>query len=115
MSGRPEGADYDRYSTAPNEPYDRDAWQEFTPWRPGDKATDRPSDTASGKVAKGSSGPKTSRPSSTSATGWRAPNPLRSTMTSLVSDRVELPGFRGLPTVGGACWTTAACSLGPPD
>src|SRR6266567_4328775 len=49
MSGRPEGNDFGGYDSIPNEPDDQDAWQEFTPWRPGDKATDRateaPSDT----------------------------------------------------------------------
>jgi hypothetical protein len=40
MSGRPEGSDHGGYDSV--EPADQNAWQEFTPWRPGDKATDRP-------------------------------------------------------------------------
>jgi hypothetical protein len=35
MSGRPEGNDGE-YGWI--EPYDAEAWQEFTPWRPGDKS-----------------------------------------------------------------------------
>lgn len=48
MSGRPEGNDS---GTGWVEPYDADAWQDFTPWRPGDKTTREPangSDTSSG-------------------------------------------------------------------
>lgn len=36
MSGRPEGEGVDDYEP---EPYDQTAWQEFTPWRPGDAST----------------------------------------------------------------------------
>lgn len=45
MSGRPEGND-GGYGWIDD--YDRHAWQEFTPWRPGDKATtdERPSESA---------------------------------------------------------------------
>lgn len=54
MSGRPEGSDYDRYGSVPSEPYDRDAWQEFTPWRPGDrKATERPTAEPTDTVREG--------------------------------------------------------------
>lgn len=48
MSGRPEGNDSGYGSI---EPYDADAWQEFTPWRPSDKAAHeqaRGPDAASG-------------------------------------------------------------------
>ncbi|HEX3785037.1 MAG TPA: hypothetical protein VHX38_35715 [Pseudonocardiaceae bacterium] len=39
MSGRPEGSDNGGYHSI--EPVDQAAWQDFTPWRPGDKATER--------------------------------------------------------------------------
>lgn len=38
MSGRPE-ATGGGYSELGPDDYDRDAWQEFTPWRPGDPST----------------------------------------------------------------------------
>ena len=37
MSGRPEGNDSGGYDAI--EPADSTAWQEFTPWRPGDRST----------------------------------------------------------------------------
>jgi hypothetical protein len=37
VSGRPEGSDNGGYDAI--EPANNDAWQEFTPWRPGDKST----------------------------------------------------------------------------
>lgn len=37
VSGRPEGSDSGGYDAV--EPFDNDAWQDFTPWRPGDKST----------------------------------------------------------------------------
>lgn len=36
MSGRPEAGEFGDYQP---EPYDETAWQEFTPWRPGDPST----------------------------------------------------------------------------
>jgi hypothetical protein len=53
MSGRPEGAHDDRYGSIPNEPHDGDAWREFTPWRPGDKTTDRPTAAPANTVREG--------------------------------------------------------------
>lgn len=46
MSGRPEAGDGMGYDLGDS--YDRDAWQEFTPWRPGDPpvADERPSAVA---------------------------------------------------------------------
>jgi hypothetical protein len=37
VSGRPEGSDGGGYDAI--EPFDNNAWQDFTPWRPGDKST----------------------------------------------------------------------------
>src|SRR6266496_2381158 len=48
MSGRPEGNDS---GAGWIEPYDADAWHDFTPWRPGDQAAHEPTggaDAASG-------------------------------------------------------------------
>lgn len=39
MSRRPEGNDSGGYDAV--EPPDSRAWEEFTPWRPGDKSTER--------------------------------------------------------------------------
>ncbi|MFI5605945.1 hypothetical protein [Amycolatopsis sp. NPDC051903] len=38
MAGRPEGTSGGYNDRGPDD-YDRDAWQEFTPWRPGDPTT----------------------------------------------------------------------------
>lgn len=44
MGGRPEGSDFGGYNSEDFESYDGEAWQEFTPFRPGDASmAERPS------------------------------------------------------------------------